>query len=608
MYLIRIKILYVLFILGIIISSCSTSKKTVSSNKDQPVFPQANFAKSTQTKKIPSIDKNGLSEEVRIKAERIFMDANKAKILGDFQQAIALFSEAIRLDQNNDAAKYELANIYWNSGQKDMAMYYAKGAAELKQGNKWYQRLYAETLAANGKFREAATVYEQLTKRNPDDYDYYLDHAYMLLRANQLEDALNVYNELEKKVGVDEEISMQKQRIYLKMGKIDKAVAEIEKLILDNPKEPRYYGMLAELFDANNLPEKAMEQLQKVLEIDPDNPNAYLAIAEYYRKKNDQINHINYLSKAFESPNLDIDSKIKILFPYLDSITIDSSKQSQAFLLGELLVKTHPDEAKAHAMYGDLFFQLDSLEKKAKEQYEIAIRLDENRITVWLQLIQIEAKQDNWNEVENKSQKVMDLFPNQLYGYYFSGAAKKQLKKYNESIAVLEKSVNISSEDNKLLSDIHAMLGENYNDLKKYVQSDSSFQKAILLFPANYNALNNYSYYLSLRGEHLEEAEKMSLKSNQLKPNESAYEDTYAWILYKMKKYSEAKSWQEKAIKHGGENKPTLLEHYGDILFQLGDIDAAVDNWKKARQNGAESILLSKKIADRKLYEDMTGE
>lgn len=568
--------------------ACSSSKKTSSSN---------------DTSENVSA-KNTLSDEVKIKVDRIFIDANKAKMLGDNQQAIALFTECLRLDNKNDAAMYELANIYWGGGQKEMALLNAKKAAEINPANKWYQRLYAEVLAANGKFKEAANVYSELLKRYPEDYNYYLDKAYMLIRDNKLDDALKVYDELESKVGIDEEVVVQKQRIYVKMGKIDKAVAEMEKLIREFPKEIRYYGMLAELYDANNMSEKSMEQLQKILEIDPNNPNVYLAYADFYRKKNDRANYILNLKKAFANPNLDIDAEIRIMLPYIDLVAVDSTKRKEAFDLAEILVKVHSDEAKAHAMYGDLLSQIDSLMELAREQYNAAIKIDESKFTVWFQLGRIDAVLEKWTILLKESEQMIELFPNQLESYYFNALANGKLKKNKEAIATLEKATLIGGENKPMLSDIYSMLGDIYSEMKNNTASDSAYEKSLSFNPNNVGVLNNYSYYLSVRGEKLERAEEMSAKCNKLSPGNSAYEDTYAWVLYKLKKYDEAKIWMEKAFKSGGEDRAVLLEHYGDILYQLGMVDLAVENWKKAREKGSDSSLIGKKIADRKLYEE----
>jgi tetratricopeptide (TPR) repeat protein len=101
----------------------------------------------------------------------------------------------------------------------------------------------------------------------------------------------------------------------------------------------------------------------------------------------------------------------------------------------------------------------------------------------------------------------------------------------------------------------------------------------------------------------LEKAEAMSKKSLEIEPSSNSYQDTYGWILYQMKKYDEAKLWIGKAIANGGSESGTLLEHYGDVLYKLNDIENALKFWIDAKKAGGTTDLIDKKIADKKLYE-----
>jgi tetratricopeptide (TPR) repeat protein len=115
--------------------------------------------------------------------------------------------------------------------------------------------------------------------------------------------------------------------------------------------------------------------------------------------------------------------------------------------------------------------------------------------------------------------------------------------------------------------------------------------------------LNNYAYYLTLRNEKLDKAAEMSKKSNELRPDDATFEDTYAWVFYKQGKYEDAKIWLEKAFAHGGDKSGAILEHYGDLLFKMGKVEDALTYWNKAKVTGEFSELLEKKIVDKKLYE-----
>jgi tetratricopeptide (TPR) repeat protein len=70
-----------------------------------------------------------------------------------------------------------------------------------------------------------------------------------------------------------------------------------------------------------------------------------------------------------------------------------------------------------------------------------------------------------------------------------------------------------------------------------------------------------------------------------------------------MGRYEEAKKYIEKAVEQEEDVSGTILEHYGDILFKLGEVNLAVEQWEKAKKMNVDSALIDKKIADRKLYE-----
>jgi tetratricopeptide (TPR) repeat protein len=95
----------------------------------------------------------------------------------------------------------------------------------------------------------------------------------------------------------------------------------------------------------------------------------------------------------------------------------------------------------------------------------------------------------------------------------------------------------------------------------------------------------------------------MSLKCNTIEKDNGTYQDTYAWVLYQLAEYVEAKEWMQKSLANGSATSAVVVEHYGDILYQLGEIDEALIQWKKAKELGKASELLNQKIEEEKLYE-----
>jgi predicted negative regulator of RcsB-dependent stress response len=79
--------------------------------------------------------------------------------------------------------------------------------------------------------------------------------------------------------------------------------------------------------------------------------------------------------------------------------------------------------------------------------------------------------------------------------------------------------------------------------------------------------------------------------------------DTHAWVLYVKKDYQKARQFLEKAVINNKSKSGTVIEHYGDVLFQLGEKDKAVEQWKRAKSTGGSSTSIDQKIADQKLAE-----
>jgi Tfp pilus assembly protein PilF len=147
-----------------------------------------------------------------------------------------------------------------------------------------------------------------------------------------------------------------------------------------------------------------------------------------------------------------------------------------------------------------------------------------------------------------------------------------------------------------LLAQFWSSLGDAYHANKEHERSDNAYDKALALDPDNVNTLNNYAYYLSERNEELAKAERMSKRSNELAPGQPSYQDTYAWILFRAGKFAEARTWIEKAIASGGKDQGVIVEHYGDILYKLGETSAALEQWKLAKELGDTSDMLDRKI------------
>ncbi len=543
-----------------------------------------------------------LPEKEQIKFKFLFHNANKERILGNYQLAANLFLQCTHIAPKEAAAYYELAHLFESSKEKKLAIEYSEKAVKLAPDNYWYRVLYAHSLQRSGNSLAAIKQYEILIEKNGGDVDLFFDLAGMQLYAGKYKESIETFNLIEQQIGITEEISVQKEKIYIKLGDIDKAANEIQKLIDEYPDDLKYQVLLADLYLANDLQDKAFKVYQEILEKDSQNPYANLSLYDYYKNKGEENKASEAIKKAFASPDLDVDTKVKILLSYYSAT--ERRLKKEALELNKIVIKTHPKEAKAYTIYADFLYRDKKLES-AKENYLKALEFDNSKLPIWNQLIFIESElQDNVSLLRD-SKAAIELFPNQPLFYFFYGATNLQKKEFEEAVEYLNIGKDYVIENPPLLAQFYANLGDGYNGLKQYEKSDEAYEEALKIEPKNIYVLNNYGYYLSLREEKLERAEELSALCNEIEPDQSNYQDTYAWILYKQGKFVQAKEWLEKALENGGKKNAVILEHLGDVYSQLHNIKKALEYWNKAKEieDGDTTEFLDKKIADKKLYE-----
>ena len=549
-------------------------------------------------------EKNKLSEAQKTKAEMFFYEGLRLKALGDYRTAVINFDKVIAIDPNQAAAFYELSQMYLEMKTPETAFIYALKATTLDPKNEWYLIAAAETSEKSGNYLKAEKFYQALIVLKPAHIENYFSLANMQLARKKYKEALRTYDILSKKLGVTEELAIQKEKIWLKLNKVPKALAEIQTLIDRYPKEPKYYLLLADIFVANNTPDKAFAIYQKVLQLDSNNGYAQLELAEYYRIKKQEPMAMRYLYVAFKNPQINIDHKVSILAPYF-SVIGKQSQRKRALELASFLIVAHPAEAKAFAIYADLLYQDKQLDS-AKIIYLQTIALDKSVFAVWQNLLLLQAETQDYNGLLKTSNQAIELFPNQNFVFYLNAAAKYQAKDYAAAAVAYHQALAITFDNKEMQAQIYSGLGDVYNELKEYAKSDSFYNASLDLKPDEVFVLNNYAYYLALRKEQLPKAALMAKHANELQPNNASFEDTYAWVLFKMANYEQALIWIELAISHSETQTATLMEHYGDILYFLTKKDAAVqaiEKWKAAKTLGAGSEQLSEKIKEGKWIE-----
>jgi tetratricopeptide (TPR) repeat protein len=543
-----------------------------------------------------------MTEKEQLEFDFLFFEALKDKQLGNFKQAQTRLQQAIRINPKNATAHYELSQIYLQNGSLDQSLIAAQNAVKFDSKNNWFKMALAELYERAGNFDKMIPLLNDLIKAYPENYEYQYALAGVYGQTEKFSEAIAIFDKIEKKIGVNQELAIQKMQLFESIGKPEKAIEEINKLIKAFPEEAEYYGYLAEIHINNKQPDLALKAYQELLKKDPENPRIHFLLAEYYRTQGQKEKSFEELQLAFKQINTPVDAKIQVLGSYFELVNQFPELKEQSKILCEILVTTHPEETKAHAVYGDFLYQDGKLDE-AEREYRKVLTLDKSSFNVWSQLLVLVNEKGDFVGMLELSKEAIELFPNQPTFYLFKGIASQQLKQYEESVLAFKEGANLTVENPTLSAQFYASLGDSYNYLSNYSESNAAYEKALSFDEKNVYVLNNYAYYLSLRKQNLDRAKELALKCNNLQPGNPSYEDTYAWVLYQSGDYASADIWIDKAIKNGGIKSATILEHKGDILWKLGKATDALDFWKRAKEIGGASDKIEQKINQQKLIE-----
>lgn len=537
----------------------------------------------------------------RARTMRLFMEATQARLSGQIPKAVELYQQCLKVDPTNDAALFELSKLYHQGQNFPAALDHAKRAAAADKENIWYRFLLADLYSQNGKLDEAATVYREILAKWPDRYEVYFDLANMLAYGGKVDEAIKVYAEQEKRFGLSEELIMQEFGMLSESGRSAELQALVERAIKAHPNDPRYQGLLAEVYDQQGEHEKALAQYRKTLELDPGNSMVRIALAEHYYSTGKMDEAYDELGLAFLDPDLDIDAKMQVLIGFFEMTEREGEDPGdrpdlirRSYALIESLEKAHPESGKPHTIHGD-FLLRDGRLTEARDQFREALRTEKERFPIHLQLLQLDLQLGDHVALHKDAEETISLFPTIPEPYLYNGIALSRLGRHDEAIETLITGRDAVVDNPPLQAQFWSSLGDAYNEAGRYTDSDKSYERSLTLEPDNAGTLNNYAYYLSVRNEELDKAERMSRRSLELDPGSATYMDTYAWVLFRLGKFSDARTWIEKALATG-EPDGVVVEHYGDILFELGDAAGALEQWRRAQRLGGGSELLDRKI------------
>ncbi len=551
---------------------------------------------------LPAISHN---DSLRFKI--YYFEAIKQQTSGNFDAAYDLLQHCLTINPNA-AEAYFMLSFYDGILKNDSAaLADVKKASELNPANNAYlERLGAGYFSINN-LAEATKAYEKLAKNSPERSDVLDILAQLYGRQKDYDKMLDVLERMETLEGANEDLTLAKMRVYSLQGKKQEEFNELKSMAAKYPNDMNYRVMMGNWLLQNGKADEAYRQYAEVLQAEPENTNARMSMIDYYRTTKQPLRADSLQEALLVSTKTPTDSKIVLIRQAVaesEQQGGDSSKVLNLFRKILAQPQETSDMAELYAAYMTLKkMPQDSISKVL----ETVLAISPDNAGARLQLIQAEWGEQDFDRVAELSRQAIDYNPDELAFYYFLGLAYVQKDDDDSALDALRRGVSqITKQSNKdLVSDFYAIMGDILHDKGLAEEAYAAYDSCLQWKDDNLGCLNNYAYYLSEEDRELAKAEQMSYRTVQDEPDNATFLDTYAWILFKRKKYAEAMQYINMAVDNDTTKSAVIIEHAGDIHAVNGDTDGAVKFWQQALEAGAENDkAIRRKIKLKKYVEE----
>lgn len=542
-----------------------------------------------------------LTPELQRKYDYFFLEAARLKIQKDYAAAFNLLQHCLTINPNASSALYELAQYYIYLKQVPQGQAALEKAVENDPDNYWYSQGLANLYQQQNETEKAKKLLEGMVTRFPDK----LDPLYALLeiynQGEEYDKVIATLNRLEEKMGKNEQISMEKFRIYLQMKDNKNAFNEIENLVAEYPMDTRYQVVLGDVYLQNGKKEEAYNLYRKVLDAEPDNAMAMYSLASYYDATGQKELYQQQLDTLLLNKKVAPDTKLNVMRQFIIQNEQESKDSTLVINLFNRILEQEPDDAQLPMLYAQYLLS-KGMNKESLPVLRQVLEIEPTNTAARMMLLGEAVRKEDYTDVIGLCEAGIEANPDMLEFYFYLAIAYNQAERTDDVIAVCQKALTHVTDNSKkeVVSDFYSILGDAYHTKDLNKEAYAAYDSALVYNSSNIGALNNYAYYLSVERRDLDKAEEMSYKTVKADPKNSTYLDTYAWILFEKGNYAEARLYIDEAMKNDETKSDVIVEHCGDIYYMTGDVDGALKYWKQALEMGSKSKTIKQKIQKKK--------
>ena len=514
----------------------------------------------------------------------------------EYEQALDALTFAHLKLSDQAGVSFALADAYLATGDLTNASYYGKIAAQEEPDNKWYHLKLAQIYRQAGRNDATIQAYKMALEYHPDDTDILFQLAESYVNFGELLEANAVYERIMKRRGADFAIHLRKFRNFNALQMRDSALAELQEMREIDPGNLTTLRAISQYYLELNETDLALEILNEAKSRNARDPQTLLLLAEIYVEQSqwDRLGEI--FVSMLQDPLIYPSQKLELVRFIYTQYQNRPSEKVLADQTGDVLMafsENEPDYGPAQLLAAEFLVRQGDMEA-ALDKLKQANRLMPEQPDAWRQRVQILFQMERYEDVISISDSANTYASDDAFVQFFAGASYMLTDQPEEALQWLE-SASFAPANRNFRSVIQSTLADVQSDLERWDEAKRSYERAIRLNPDNHNAMNNYAYNLSVKGEDLDRALELSEQAVAFQPENAAYLDTIGWVYFKRGEYDQARKYIQRSV-DTGEAGPEVYEHLGDVFEALGNMENAVRWWNKALENDSNREYLKDRI------------
>lgn len=512
------------------------------------------------------------------------------------------------LAPESSAVLYELSPFYLFLGKDSIAHSMLEYIVAKEPDNVKYGEALINYYAKVDDRRAAIALYERMLKASDaSKSDIYMSLYSLYSEEGEFGKAVEVLDKLEKVEGKNEIISIHRANLFLQMQDSVRALAAVREMKRDFPHNIQYNSLLGDVYVIFGDVESAEKVYIDAIQGDSTDTYSLSSLSNLYLLTNRDSLYCESVERLLKSEKVDTEQRISTLFEYVGYKEKTDTAYSMRFL--QELMQLPYDRLEVSEVYAQYLLYRKESPEVIKPVLDSIISMDPENRSAMLQLLVYAIESNNREEVITRCDNAILYIPDMLELYYYKGMATYLLERKEEATEILQQGLGRRNEEcsTELISTVFSLMGEIYHELDDLDRCTQAYDSALLYNPSDISVLNNYAYYLALEGKELERALEMSARTIEMEPDNAIYVDTYAWLLFCLERYEEARAYADKLIGLNSEMSAVEYHHCGDIFSKCGDMQRAVECWMAAQRLGDDSRVLKKKIKRRKYYPNAHG-